>query len=116
MIAGIFQSEQEFDRSECQMRRTYLFVDDGGIFIANMVDSPRVEPNTIRHSTACWVAERELCTSKELVKFQRGEMAMSLLLQAEADGIRVIDPKQDEWGGFGGFYKRVARDGNCRGG
>ncbi len=107
MVSGLFQSKREFDRTEGQFRRTYLYITEvGDLYLSNLPESSNT--NDIKNSPSCWQSSTPFMLSIcKLQLFRIGSPNITLEIKLTNDCLIVTDPEQDGWGGFGGVYERV---------
>ena len=104
----LYQGPREFDQLDFECRRTYVCIDcDGSTHVANMKELQCVTPEDIRAAQTCWKSSGNFTAPDTAMIFHRSGQTISLALCIDGDGLKITDPAQDEWGGFGGIYELV---------
>jgi hypothetical protein len=109
MKPGIYQSAAQFDRYDNEMRRTYLAIDPGGrVIMANLPERRELSWHDMEMAPMCWTSVGAWTQGSRLqLEATRGISRLTLECSSGEDHIDVIDPAQDDLGGFGGRYERI---------
>lgn len=108
MYAGVFQGALDFDRYDLVLYRTYLAIDDSGkVLLAHMPESRTPSFEEVKSFECCFEAEARFIGEESTIQFRRNEVVVTLVLRLDELGMHVVDPQEDEFGGWGGTYERV---------